>query len=58
VLTAFSVIMLPMTLIASVMGMNSGVPGQGSIHAFWVVLGVMVLVLVGTITWFRRRGWL
>jgi magnesium transporter len=58
VLTAFSVIMLPMTLIASVMGMNTSVPGGGTIHGFWVVLVVMVAVLVGMVTWFRKRGWL
>jgi magnesium transporter len=58
VLTAFSVIVLPLTLIASVMGMNTRVPGGGSIHGFWIVLGVMVIVLATMITWFRKRGWL
>jgi magnesium transporter len=58
VLTAFSVIVLPLTLIASVMGMNTDVPGGGSIHGFWIVLGVMVIVLATMITWFRKRGWL
>jgi magnesium transporter len=58
VLTAFSVIMLPLTLIASVLGMNVGVPGEGSIHAFWVTIGVMLSVLTGMVLWFRRRGWL
>jgi magnesium transporter len=58
VLTAFSVIMLPMTLIASVWGMNVGVPGEGSGHAFWAILGLMLVVLVSMVLWFRRRGWL
>jgi magnesium transporter len=58
VLTAFSVIMLPLTLIASVLGMNVGVPGEGSIHAFWVTIGVMLSVLTAMVLWFRRRGWL
>lgn len=58
VLTSFSVIMLPLTLIASVLGMNVRVPGQGSIHAFWITIVVMVGVLVGMIWWFRDRGWL
>src|SRR4051794_12080814 len=58
VLTAFSVIMLPMTLIASVWGMNVGVPGQGSIHAFWAIIALMVVVLVTMVLFFRRRGWL
>lgn len=58
VLTAFSVIMLPMTLIASVWGMNVGVPGEGTVHAFWAVIAFMLIVLIGMVTWFRRRGWL
>ena len=35
VLTAFSVIILPLTLIASVWGMNVHVPGEGDSTAFW-----------------------
>jgi magnesium transporter len=58
VLTSFSVILLPLTLIASIFGMNTGVPGEGSIHAFWIVISVMLAVLVGMVLWFRRRGWL
>ncbi|MET0600593.1 MAG: magnesium transporter CorA family protein [Baekduia sp.] len=58
VLTAFSVIMLPLTLIASVLGMNVGVPGEGSLHAFWITIAVMLSVLTGMVLWFRRRGWL
>jgi magnesium transporter len=58
VLTAFSVIMLPLTLISGIWGMNVRVPGQGSIHAFWAILGLMLVVLVGMVAFFRRRGWL
>ena len=53
-LTAFSVIMLPLTLIASVLGMNVGVPGEGSLHAFWITIGVMLSVLTGMVLWFRQ----
>src|SRR3954469_1345970 len=56
ILTAFSAVLLPLTLIASVFGMNTGVPGEGSIHAFWVVVGVMVLALGGLFYLFRKRG--
>ena len=58
VLTAFSVLFLPLTLIASIWGMNVGVPGEHSIGAFWIIIGVMVGILVGLIAVFRRRGWL
>jgi Mg2+ and Co2+ transporter CorA len=38
--------------------MNSHVPGQNSMEGFWVVIGVMVVVLVGMIAFFRNRRWL
>ena len=58
VLTSISVVILPLTLIASIWGMNVGVPGERSIHAFWVIIGVMVGVLVSMLVFFRKRGWL
>ena len=58
ILTAFSVIFLPLTLIASVWGMNVHVPGQGSTPAFFAVLVFMVVTLGGLLALFRRRGWL
>src|SRR3954462_6641001 len=58
VLTSFSVVILPLTLIASIWGMNVGVPGEGDPADFWVILGGMVLVLVAMVGYFRKRGWL
>jgi magnesium transporter len=58
VLTAFSVVILPLTLIASVWGMNVNVPGEGGTEAFWLIMGGMVALLTGMIAYFRRRGWL
>jgi magnesium transporter len=58
VLTSVSVILLPLTLIASIWGMNVGVPGEGSKEAFWVIAGVMVVVLAALVAYFRKRGWL
>ena len=58
VLTAFSVIFLPLTLIASIWGMNVTVPGRGLRDAFYFVILFMVIVLGGLLALFRRRGWL
>jgi magnesium transporter len=58
VLTSISVVILPLTLIASVMGMNTWVPDEGNATGFFVVLGVMALVLVGLVAYFRKRRWL
>jgi magnesium transporter len=58
VLTVISLILLPLTLLASVFGMNVEVPGQGSIAAFWIIIGAMVGMLGGMLAFFRHRGWL
>jgi magnesium transporter len=58
VLTVISVVLLPLTLVASVFGMNVRVPGQGTIGAFWIIVGTMVVMLGGLLGLFRRRGWL
>jgi magnesium transporter len=58
ILTAVSVILLPLTLIASIFGMNVAVPGEGDLTAFWLLMGLMAVVLVALVVYFRRRGWL
>ena len=58
VLTAFSVIILPLTLIASIFGMNVDLPGEGGVGAFWAIIGVMVACWSAMLAYFRRRGFL
>lgn len=58
VLTAVSVILLPLTLLASIFGMNVHFPGEGSPLAFWTILVGMIVILAGMIAFFRSRGWL
>jgi magnesium transporter len=58
VLTSFSVIVLPLTFVASLWGMNVGVPGEGDKTAFWIIAGACVAILIGMVSYFRRRGWL
>ena len=59
VLTAFSVAMLPLTLLASIFGMNVPLPGQpGSVVEFLLIIGLMAAILAGVLLFFRRRGFL
>lgn len=58
VLTSFSVIILPLTAIASIFGMNVEFPGEGTVEAFWFIFAAMVVVLMGMALYFRTRGWL
>jgi magnesium transporter len=62
ILTVFSIVFLPATLIASIWGMNVGLPGGGdpasSSHTiFWIIIGTMVLAVGGMLYIFRKRGW-
>ena len=58
ILTAASVILLPLTLVASIYGMNVPVPGENEPFSFWVVVLLMGALLVALTILFRRRGWL
>jgi magnesium transporter len=57
-LTAISLIFLPLTLFASLFGMNVHLPWEDSPHAFWIILAAMVAIVVSVAYFFRRRGWL
>jgi magnesium transporter len=58
ILTVFSVILLPLTLIASVFGMNVGFPGEHTHIAFWIIVGAMVVTIAGMTGFFRWKRWL
>jgi magnesium transporter len=55
VLTIFSVVLLPLTLLTGIFGMNVRFPGFGGETAWWAVLGAMVVVLVGLLGFFRYK---
>ena len=58
VLTVIATIVLPLTLIASIFGMNVRVPGEGDIYAFWALFLLMLLVALGMLGFFRWKNWL
>ena len=58
ILTVFSATLLPLTLLASVFGMNVDFPGVGTAAAFWIVVGVMVAVGAGLLGFFRLKRWI
>jgi magnesium transporter len=58
ILTIFSVVLLPLTLISGIFGMNVHFPGYGSAEAFWIVAGVMAGTIVGMVAFFRWKRWL
>ncbi len=58
ILTVISVIMLPLTLISSVYGMNVRLPLQDDPQSFLFIAFGMVLITIALLLYFRRRGWL
>lgn len=59
VLTAFSAILLPLTLIAGLWGMNFvEIPGDDLRWGFWGLVGVMAILVVGIWAYFYRRGFI
>jgi magnesium transporter len=58
ILTVVSVVLLPLTLISGIFGMNVNFPGYGTHEAFWVIVGLMVAVIVAMIGFFKYKKWL
>jgi magnesium transporter len=58
ILTVFSVVMLPLTLISGIFGMNVAIPGESSPYMFLWIGGGMLAVAVGMVAYFRWRDWL
>lgn len=58
-LTIIATIMMPLTLIVGIYGMNFRfMPELEWRYSYFVVLGVMVLIALGMLYWFRRQKWL
>ena len=59
VLTIFSAVMLPLTFIAGVYGMNfDNMPELHSRYGYYATWTLMVIVAVGMLAFFWRRGWI
>ena len=58
VLTVMSVIMLPLTLLSGIYGMNIRLPFEHSQFAFGGMMGLMAFIFFSMLVFFRYRGWL
>jgi magnesium transporter len=58
VLTLVSVILLPLTLITGLFGMNVKFPGFETAAAFWAICGAMLAIAGGLIAFVRYKRWL
>lgn len=65
VLTIFSTVFIPLSFLASIYGMNFdfndspwNMPELHSRYGYPILLGVMLLIAMGLLGYFQRRGWL
>jgi len=59
ILAVFSAIMLPLSLIAGIYGMNfENMPELKTEHGYYMTIGFMILVAVGLLFYFWRKGWI
>jgi magnesium transporter len=58
VLTVFAAILLPLTLITGIFGMNTRFPGFDTAGAFWAIIGLMLATLLALLGFFRYKRWL
>lgn len=60
ILTILSVVMLPLTLLASIWGMNfpKSLPLSNSPMGFWSISFLMLVVLIVMVFYFKRKKWL
>lgn len=58
ILTLISSILLPLTFITGLYGMNVGLPYQNNVNSFLVILGVMLVIVGVMFGFFKRKRWL
>jgi len=57
-LTVFSVLLLPMTLVTGILGMNIAVPYADSPYSLVAALGLILFVGLALLTIFKKKKWL
>jgi zinc transporter len=58
-LTIIATVFLPLTFVTGLLGMNvAGIPEEHSPWGFWIVVGALIVVAVGSWAWLRWEKWL
>ncbi len=58
ILTIIATILLPITLLASIWGMNISLPFQGSSYALLYIILIMIAIIGSMLYFFRRQHWI
>ncbi len=57
-LAVFSSIMLPLSVIAGIYGMNTPLPDSNNPNSFWHIVAAMILFASTLLIYFWRKGWI
>ncbi len=58
ILTLISSIVLPLTFLTGIYGMNVLLPMADNNLAFWIIMVVMVVLIGSMLVFFRRKKWM
>lgn len=58
ILTLISSILLPLTFLTGLYGMNVNLPLQGDPRSFWIIIGAMFGIAFFMIIFFKRKNWM
>lgn len=58
VLTTISTILLPLTFITGLYGMNVDLPLQEDHLAFYIIIGAMLVIVIALLLYFKKRRWI
>ena len=58
ILTIFSVVILPLTLISGIFGMNITLPLENHAFAFIIIVVLMFFISIGMLIYFKYKDWL
>ena len=58
ILTLISSILLPLTFLTGLYGMNVNLPFQNDPRSFWIVIVAMLIIVVAMYLMFKRKKWL
>jgi magnesium transporter len=57
-LTSIAIFLTIPTIVSGIWGMNVLVPLHSNPHAFWLILGLIGLLIAAVVTFFRKQRWL
>ncbi|HEY4662444.1 MAG TPA: CorA family divalent cation transporter, partial [Candidatus Humimicrobiaceae bacterium] len=58
ILTIFSVVILPLTLISGIFGMNVSLPLGDHAFAFVIIMVIMFSISIGMLVYFKYKDWI